>query len=276
MTMIEIRTYAELRKYRGTLQGTIGFVPTMGALHDGHIALVRAVLEKCNTAIASIFVNPAQFAPHEDFSSYPRTLEQDIKKLQGAGCHALWVPGDEEMYPLGKPTTTVRVSGVSTPLEGEFRPHFFEGVATVVAKLLHQVRPTHAFFGEKDWQQLQVIRRMQSDLSMGIEIVGVPIVRDENGLALSSRNAYLSGEEYDIACHMNRVLFAMAEKIRKGLDCTDVEKWGTENLRAAGFDSVDYCTVRDAHTLEPSTHDLLRILAAAKIGKTRLIDNVPV
>jgi pantoate--beta-alanine ligase len=271
-----LNTHAELSEYRGGLQSRLAFVPTMGALHEGHLELVRQGLQQAETVIASIFVNPAQFAPHEDLDAYPRTLEEDVEKLKSVGCEAVWAPSLQEMYPHGMPTTTIDVGGVSKPLEGEFRPHFFGGVATVVAKLLNQVRPDVAMFGEKDWQQLQVVTQMVKDLDMGVEIMGVGIVRDENGLALSSRNAYLSKEEYKTACHLNRTLFSMAEKIKDGMGIEEAESWGTQELQEAGFGKIDYCAVRDAHTLLPSDHGVLRILAAAWCGKARLIDNVAV
>lgn len=271
-----IHTLDELKIWRKKYPARLAFVPTMGALHEGHLELVRQAHKRVDTVIASIFVNPAQFAPHEDLDAYPRTLDTDCEKLKATGCHAVWAPSLQEMYPHGMPTTTIAVGGVSEPLEGEFRPHFFSGVATVVSKLLHQVRPDIALFGEKDWQQLQVIKQMVRDLDMGIEIIGVPIVRDENGLALSSRNAYLNEKEYEIACHLNRILFSMAEKIKQGEDISDCEVWGAAQIKEAGFHKVDYCAVRDAKTLQPSDQDPLRILAAAWVGKARLIDNVAV
>ncbi len=253
----------------------IALVPTMGALHEGHLELVRQGLAQADIVIATIFVNPAQFAPHEDLDSYPRTWDSDLQKLTDTGAHAVFYPSVDEMYPQGF-STAVSVSGVSAPLEGEFRPHFFGGVATVVAKLLLQALPDIALFGEKDYQQLQVIKRMAADLDMPVDIIGVPTVRDENGLALSSRNAYLSAAEYDIAVMLNKTLFAMADKIGGGENIAAVQAWGHDALEKAGFESIDYLEVRDAETLDVPSGKTFRILAAVKCGKARLIDNVGV
>lgn len=257
---------------------TLGFVPTMGALHAGHLKLVEEAKKSCDRVIVSIFVNPKQFAPHEDFATYPRTVDADIQKLQSAGADAVYLPDAEEIYPEGF-STKISVSGVTEMLEGEFRPHFFEGVTTVVAKLFLHVLPDKAFFGEKDYQQLQVVRRMASDLSLPVEIVGVEIVRDEQGLALSSRNAYLTVENLEIARQMNKVLFVVADKIRAGENIRDCEVWGKTELKLRGFNKVDYFTVRNADNLEQAVDmnlDPKRVLAAAWLDKTRLIDNVAV
>jgi pantoate--beta-alanine ligase len=255
---------------------SIGFVPTMGALHDGHIMLGLEAKRNCDIVLYSIFVNPLQFAPHEDFGRYPRTVEQDAARLEAAGMNAVYLPGVEDMYPKDF-LTTVHVAGVSEPLEGEFRPAFFDGVATVVSKLLLQVLPDKAFFGEKDYQQLQVVKRLARDLNLPLEIIGVPTMRDENGLALSSRNAYLSPEQYRIACTLNGALKDMGRRFRAGQSINDVESEARTRLLQSGFDKIDYCTIRDADTLQPpSGHGNLRALAAAWIGATRLIDNMEV
>lgn len=273
-TVKDLRTFVRESRAKGK---TVSFVPTMGALHDGHLALVRAGMDCADICIPYIFVNPAQFAPHEDFDSYPRTVEADLDKLGVAGVQAVYLPkGKEDVYPEGF-ATTVSVSGVSEPLEGAFRPHFFAGVATVVTKMLLRSLPDIALFGEKDWQQLQVIKRLTADLDIPVEIRGVPIVRDENGLALSSRNAYLDEEQYRTALSLNRTLFAMADKVRSGQDQSEIESWGAAQLTDAGFEKVDYCTIRNASTLQKTndnSDDTLRILAAAWVGKARLIDNV--
>jgi len=266
----------ELETFKAEIKSSLALVPTMGALHDGHIALVHEAIKRADITMASIFVNPAQFAPNEDLDAYPKTFESDVKKLEEAGCNAIWAPSTKEMYPLGLPTTTIDVGGVSEPLEGEYRPQFFGGVATVVAKLFNQVRPDIALFGEKDWQQLQVIKQMVNDLDFDIDIIGVPIVRDENGLALSSRNAYLSEKEYEVACHLNHILFSMVEKIKRGGDREGTEDWGVKKLKEAGFHKIDYLEVRDENTLESSDNGPLRIFVAAWCGKARLIDNVPI
>ena len=275
--MKQLKTREEVQEFAGSEDSELGFVPTMGALHDGHLHLVEMAKADCDRLIVSIFVNPKQFAPHEDLDKYPRTLAADMEKLEALGVDAVYTPAVDEIYPEGF-ATKISVSQISAPLEGEFRPQFFDGVATVVAKLFFQIMPDRAYFGEKDYQQLQVIKRMVQDLNLPIEIVGVPTVRDPNtGLALSSRNAYLSDEERAIAEQLNIVLLTMAEKIDDGFDYRDVEAWGTAELKIRGFEKVDYCAIRDAQTLEPARNGSKaekRILAAAWLGKTRLIDNV--
>jgi pantoate--beta-alanine ligase len=228
----------------------IGLVPTMGALHAGHLALAEETRKRCGRVVVSIFVNPAQFAPHEDFDRYPRTMESDAAGL-GDRADLIFAPSVGEMYPDGF-ATRIEVGGPSEGLETEFRPHFFSGVATVVAKLLIAAGPDVAVFGEKDWQQLQVVRRLVADLALPVEIVGAPIVREPDGLAMSSRNAYLTPEQRKVAGRMNVIL----------REATDPEA-ARRALLEAGFDSVDYVAIRDG-----------RILAAAKIGGTRLIDNM--
>ena len=254
---------------------TIAFVPTMGALHDGHIELVRQGLAKADICIPYIFVNPKQFAPHEDFGSYPRTVEDDLEKLRAANASAVYLPQPDEIYPANF-STAVTVSGVSAPLEGEFRPHFFSGVATVVAKMLLQCLPDIALFGDKDWQQLQVIKRMAADLDIPVQIIGVPIVRDANGLALSSRNAYLDDAQYKIAVQLNKILKTMGDEITAGESVNTAEDNAREALLRAGFEKVDYITARNADTLQPPVRGdrNLRLLAAAWLGRARLIDNM--
>ena len=274
-----LRSVASLREFVAAERKTglrIGLVPTMGALHAGHLSLVRAGFEQADVMIATIFVNPTQFAPHEDFASYPRAQDDDIRMLNEIGTQAVFCPEAAEMYPQGF-STSVSVKGVSEPLEGVSRPHFFGGVATVVCKLLLQALPDIALFGEKDYQQLQVIKRLVTDLDIPVRIIGVPTMRDANGLALSSRNAYLSPEQLKSATVLNKVLFEMADKVRGGGDLAAARQDGMNRIMAAGFDSIDYLEIRDAQTLLPvGSKDgaALRILVAAKIGKTRLIDNL--
>ncbi len=254
---------------------TVAFVPTMGALHDGHIELVRQGLAKADICIPYIFLNPKQFAPTEDLAAYPRTLESDLEKLRAVNASAVYLPRAEDIYPEGF-VTKITLGGVALPLEGEHRPVMFEGVATVVAKMLLQCLPDIALFGEKDWQQLQVIKQMVRDLDIPVEIIGVPTVRDENGLALSSRNAYLSAGEYKIAIQLNKILGALASDVKSGLSIPDAEEKARIALLDAGFQAIDYISVRDATTLQPSQSGAnLRILAAVRLGKARLIDNIP-
>ncbi len=255
----------------------VGLVPTMGALHEGHLSLVRTAKERCDRVVASLFVNPRQFAPHEDFERYPRDEVGDAKLLSGAGCDLLFAPERDVMYPDGFATNVI-VADVSVPLEGEFRPHFFGGVATVVTKLLLQCLPDAAYFGEKDYQQLQVIKRLARDLDIPVEIVGCATVREHDGLAMSSRNAYLSADERRIAGRLNLVLHEAIKAVRSGASIHDAEAEASRHLSAAGFTCVDYVAIRDAETLGPVA-DLsrpARILAAAWLGKTRLIDNMAV
>jgi pantoate--beta-alanine ligase len=254
----------------------VGLVPTMGALHEGHLSLVRATQERADKVVASIFVNPAQFAPHEDFDKYPRQLEADAAKLADAGLDLIFAPGREEMYPGGF-ATRIEVGGPALAgLEDAFRPHFFGGVATVVAKLLVAAAPDVASFGEKDYQQLLVIRRLVSDLRLPVEVFGAPIVREADGLAMSSRNAYLTAEQRTVAGRMNLVLKDAITRLKRGDPIPDAEAFAASDLREAGFDTVDYVAVRDAATLAKIERldRPARILAAAKIGATRLIDNM--
>ncbi len=275
-----IREIDALRSALATLRsegGRIALVPTMGALHAGHMALVGEAKRHADHVAVSIFVNPTQFGPNEDLSSYPRREASDARMLEEAGVDILWAPDAAIMYPEGH-ATTVSVSGVSEGLCGAFRPGHFDGVATIVAKLFNQVRPDVALFGEKDYQQLAVIRRMTRDLDLPVEVVGVPTQRDADGLALSSRNIYLTEEERVSARALPRALGEAAQAIRDGESIEDALATARDKLAEAGFDPIDYVEFRDADTLE-SVSKLstpARILAAARLGKTRLIDNLPV
>ncbi|MBB4837191.1 pantoate--beta-alanine ligase [Sphingomonas kyeonggiensis] len=254
----------------------IALVPTMGALHDGHMALVEAAKRTANRVIVSIFVNPKQFGPNEDLAKYPRKEAADSRMLTNAGVDVLWMPPVEVVYPEGF-ATNVSVSGVSEVLEGAHRPGHFDGVATVVSKLFNQVQPDVALFGEKDWQQLAVIRRMTADLNLPIEIQSVVTQRDDDGLALSSRNAFLMPEDRAKAVALPRALGAAAKAIVDGGEVEGALAQARDTLAAAGFD-VDYVALADAGTLEAvgayEAGRPLRLLAAARIGSTRLIDNI--
>jgi pantoate--beta-alanine ligase len=254
----------------------VGMIPTMGALHEGHLSLVRETRKHCGKAVVSIFVNPTQFAPNEDFDRYPRTLDSDCAKL-GSLADLVFAPSVREMYPNGF-ATKIEVGGPSAGLETDYRPHFFGGVATVVAKLLLAAMPDYAIFGEKDYQQLLVIRRLNTDLALPIEIAGGAIVREADGLAMSSRNAYLTANDRMVAGRMNLILRDTITRLKHGDPVSVAEQFGKSALLEAGFESVDYLAVRDAETLGIIS-DLARparILAAAKVGNTRLIDNMAV
>jgi pantoate--beta-alanine ligase len=256
---------------------SIGLVPTMGALHSGHMALVSRSLEACDRTLVTLFINPQQFGEGEDFEGYPRDEQKDTAKLEIAGVHLLFAPTLEEMYPNGY-STGVKVSGLGDVLDGVHRPGFFDGVATVVTKLFNQTGADRAFFGEKDYQQLLIIKRMAHDLDITTVIEGVETVREDDGLALSSRNIYLSKEECQAAPLLYKTLMTVAQRVRAGNDISAQEIWGQEELLNAGFSSVDYFSVLDAETLQPGldTSRVRRVLAAAKLGRTRLIDNVQV
>jgi len=272
-----VRSSEELTRARAGLEGKVALVPTMGALHAGHVALIAEAKERAERVVASIFVNPAQFGDGEDFGRYPRQETDDAKMLVEAGCDLLWAPSIHDIYPDGF-STKVSVAGASERWEGEARPGHFDGVATVVAKLLLSARPDIALFGEKDFQQLTVIRRMAADLNIAVEIVGVPTVRESDGLALSSRNAYLLREERLQAVALPRALEAARAAILSGTLASEVLKEARASLRNAGFSRIDYFALVDAATLEPVTEPegAMRLIAAAIIGTTRLIDNVAV
>jgi pantoate--beta-alanine ligase len=257
---------------------TIALVPTMGALHQGHLALVRLARRRARQVIVSIFVNPAQFAPTEDLASYPRNLDADLAALAGSDVDLAWVPATETMYPAGFATRVVPGGPASVGLEDKFRPHFFAGVATVVAKLFLQCRPDIAIFGEKDYQQLKVITTLARDLDLPVKILGAPIVREGDGLAMSSRNAYLSAPERAVAPTLYRALTDCAEQIARGAELPRVIEQGRAAIERAGF-VLDYLEARNADTLRPvaSAQDgPIRLLVAARLGRTRLIDNVAV
>jgi pantoate--beta-alanine ligase len=254
----------------------VALVPTMGALHGGHLALVEEAKRQAERVVATIFVNPLQFGEGEDLERYPRQEKEDARALEQAGCDLLWMPTPEQIYPAGFSTKVV-VSGLSKRWEGEARPGHFDGVATVVAKLFTTVRPDVAVFGEKDFQQLAIIRRMTIDLNLGVEIVGVPTVRDADGLALSSRNAYLSEEDRVRAVRLPLTLQRTAEEIDSGTSVRHALEHASHALYDAGFSVVDYVALVDEVTLEPATEAAAgtRLIAAATIAGTRLIDNLP-
>lgn len=275
-----IRTVKELREITRSWRAsgkTVALIPTMGALHAGHLSLIRAGKAACDRVITSIFVNPTQFAPNEDFAEYPRTFDDDLAKLASVDCDLVWAPTADVMYPEGF-ATMITPKGAAQGLETDFRPHFFQGVATVCCKLFTQTQADVAVFGQKDYQQLCVIRQIVRDLDLPLKIIGAPTVREDDGLAMSSRNAYLSDAERGIATRLHQVLAAVAEDVRSGTAIDDACTVQASALVDAGFKSVDYLTVRDAHTLAIPAPDTpyqdLRIVVAAWLGKTRLIDNI--
>lgn len=277
--LVTHRTVKDLRKTvsEWRAQGLrIGLVPTMGALHDGHIALVETALSKCDRVIATIFVNPKQFGENEDFGTYPRTEIEDAARLEAAGGHLLFAPDVAEMYGQDGCVTKVSVAGLGNIIEGEFRPGFFDGVATVVTKLLLQALPDVAFFGEKDYQQLNVIKRFVTDLNIPSVIEGVPTVREIDGLALSSRNAYLIETERKIAPTLYQVITDVSKRFDAGESAPVLSEWAALRLLDAGFHKVDYVLVKKADDLasEAVLGAPKRVLVAAYLGKARLIDNV--
>jgi len=276
-----VRTVADLRAAVAAWRDerlSVGLIPTMGALHEGHLALARTAKEQCDRAVASIFVNPTQFGPTEDLDRYPRREEADAAALAELGVELIFAPSVEEMYPQGF-VTTVSVAGVADRLEGAHRPGHFAGVTTVVSKLLIQAGADCAYFGEKDYQQLRVVTRMARDLNIPTTIVGVPTVREPDGLALSSRNEYLDPKQRKIAPTLNRAIVETASAVAAGTPASKAIAEAEALLIRSGFDAVDYVAVADAETLEPietMAGRPARVLAAAFLGKTRLIDNVPV
>lgn len=278
-------TVDELREHVAVLRqsgGRVGLVPTMGALHEGHLTLVRRAREECDHVVASIFVNPTQFGPGEDLDAYPRQLQEDAALLEAEGCALLWAPDVAAMYPHGF-ATTISVSGVSEGLCGADRPGHFDGVATVVCKLFNQVRPDMAFFGEKDFQQLAVIRAMARDLDLTAprvdQIIGVPTVREADGLAMSSRNRYLSQEDRESAATLPRAMKEAIAAIESGAHAPTALDGLKSALIKAGFASVDYAVLADAASLAPLnalSASPARLIVAARIGGTRLIDNMGV
>lgn len=281
LKLLVVRTVAELDSWREKLPaGKIGFVPTMGALHDGHMALVQAASKTCDHVIVSIFVNPLQFGPNEDFSKYPRVLEQDLRLCEKFGVSAVFHPSVEVVYPSGQ----VGITTVQPPAElisglcGAFRPGHFVGVATVVNNLFNMVRPDYAFFGEKDFQQLQVIKHMVKDLNMQVQVVGVPTVRENDGLALSSRNVYLSDVQRNLAPQIYRALTAAKDAILNGSQISDAVAAGKASLSALDGVTVQYFECCDPISLKPVTDPKAPsiVLVAAKYGEVRLIDNLVV
>ena len=276
-----VRTVPALRRAIDALRAkkaTVALVPTMGALHDGHVSLVRLAKRRAKRVVVSIFVNPTQFAPTEDFGSYPRTWKEDVAKLAAEGVDLIWHPEVKAMYPDGFATRIVPEGPAIAGLEDRFRPHFFGGVATVVGKLFTQVRPDVAIFGEKDFQQLRVVTQMAADLDLGVKVVGSKTVRERDGLAMSSRNVYLSAEERRAAPALNRVMKEAAGRLRAGENTATVMADGAAEIAKAGF-VLDYLEVRHAASLAPigSLKDgPMRMLVAAKLGTTRLIDNIAV
>ena len=276
-----VRTVAAQRRALGNFRDagdTIALVPTMGALHAGHLSLVKLARRRARRVIVSIFVNPAQFAPHEDFSSYPRSFDGDLAALAGTAVDLVWAPAVDEMYPPGFALRLVPEGPAKVGLEDAFRPHFFPGVATVVAKLLIQCTPDVAVFGEKDFQQLKVVTQLARDLDLPVRVIGAPTMREPDGLAMSSRNAHLSASERAAAPVLYRVLTDCAGRIGRGEMLARVLDEGSAAIEHAGF-TLDYFEARHAETLhkvESAADGPLRLLVAARIGRTRLIDNVAV
>lgn len=280
-TVSELRDWVKTQRQK---QLTIGFVPTMGALHQGHLSLIERASQNADVVVVSIFVNPNQFAPNEDFDSYPRELEEDIQKLTQTKCVCVFAPAANEIYPEGFATSISLDAPITKDMEGAARPGFFDGVAIVVVKLLMQVMADIAVFGEKDYQQLQMVRQLAKDLDIPTEIVGAPIIRDENGLALSSRNSYLSKAQYTTACQLNKILAQAITSLKKGDEVEATLDMARQMIMAAGFDKLDYLELRHAETLEeikidklgPANLGKLRLLATARIGDTRLLDNMAI
>jgi pantoate--beta-alanine ligase len=272
---VVVRTRAELAGARAALPGTVGVVMTMGALHAGHESLLRAARERADSLVATIFVNPLQFGPNEDFGRYPRTLDADLEMCRAAGVDLVFAPGPEDVYPGGEPMVRVNPGALGELLEGASRPGFFHGVLTVVLKLLHLTRPDVAFFGEKDYQQLTLIRRMVADLDVPVEIVGVPTVREPDGLALSSRNRYLSGAEREAALRLSEALRAGADAAGAGAGPDEVLAAARARFDAGADAKLDYLVLTDPDLGPAPARGPARLLVAAWVGTTRLIDNAP-
>ena len=269
-TKTEMQRYVKAHQFHSR---SVAIVPTMGGLHEGHLSLIKQAADECKIVIVTIYLNPTQFAAHEDLESYPRTIEADLEKLSAQGLtQAVYMPAN--MYGEHH-ATMVKPQGVASALEGEYRPHFFTGVATIVLKLFNHVPADVAFFGEKDYQQLAVIKQMVNDLDLAIKIKAVPTARDEDGLALSSRNSYLSKEERRIAPQLYKQMQICAKRLTAGEDVTKVLEGAQNQLLQDGFASIDYFDLRDAKTLAPLVvlQKEARLFAAAHLGKTRLIDN---
>jgi pantoate--beta-alanine ligase len=276
-----VRTVPALRRALDGLRARkagIALVPTMGALHDGHVSLVRQARKRAEKVVVSIFVNPTQFAPTEDFGAYPRTWKADVAKLAAERVELIWHPDVKIMYPVGFATRIVPEGPATAGLEDRFRPHFFGGVATVVGKLFTQVRPDVAIFGEKDFQQLRVVAQMARDLDLGVKVIGAKTIRERDGLAMSSRNVYLSAAERQVATTLYKAMKQAATRIRAGEDVATAIAASAGMIRGAGF-ALDYLEARHAETLAPIGslgEGSMRILVAAKLGSTRLIDNMAV
>ena len=278
MSLTVIRSAEDLRRAMAPHRDAgklIGLVPTMGALHDGHLSLVHRASRDCGIVVASLFVNPTQFGENEDFDAYPRDESRDLSLFDEYGVDFVYAPSVDEMYPDGF-KITITVQGVTEGLCGASRPGHFDGVTTVVSKLFADCKPDAAYFGQKDYQQMKVIERMVADLDLNIRIVGLPVVRERDGLALSSRNAYLSAAHRRVAPSMFGTMRAVAERLHSGIDLDAQSEWGQSALLDAGFDRVDYFEVRDAATIEKPREfgPGMRIFAAAWLGQTRLIDNI--
>ena len=270
-----LKNLASLRQWRSQQQRTVALVPTMGNLHEGHLSLVKKAQQQADVVVVSIFVNPMQFGANEDLESYPRTLQADCQALEQLGVDAVFTPQVDDMYPRGlEAQTRIEVPGISDILCGASRPGHFVGVATIVCKLFNMVQPQVAVFGEKDFQQLQVIRLMTQDLSLPVDIIGVPTAREPSGLAMSSRNGYLSEAQKQQAASIYRTLQQLAQKLKQGSP-QDAQRWAVEELSRMGFE-VDYVEIRNADSLQPATAADAKwvALVAAKLGSTRLIDNL--
>lgn len=278
---VTAKTVGALRKHVQRLRRggrKVALIPTMGALHDGHFALVKQARRRAQSVVVSIFVNPKQFAPTEDFASYPRDFQRDFAALSKLGVDLIWLPTEQAMYPDGFSTAIAPGGPAKAGLEDTYRPHFFGGVATVVAKLFLQVAPDFAIFGEKDYQQLKVVTRMAKDLDMPLAVIGCATKREKDGLALSSRNVYLSPQERSLAPALHRTLQECAEAIRAGNPVVETMQHGSAALTDRGF-AVDYLEARHAESLAPVASGRdgpIRLLVAARLGRTRLIDNIGV